>query len=191
MRSTEVITLGSGSEQRNTRWANSRRRYNVGYGVKTLNDLHRILAFFEERRGRLFGFRFRDPMDFSSSTPGSEISPNDQELGSGDGERTRFKLTKTYGKDEFAYVRTISRPLPDTLEIAINGTALGRSEFQFDAEAGEVEITGTTVPGDGDRITAGFEFDVPVRFDTDEILVNLNHFDAGDIPSIPLVELLP
>ncbi len=61
-RKTEIVTLGSGYEERNAVWANSRRRYDVGYGVKTLDDLHAVIAFFEARMGRLLrlplqGFR--------------------------------------------------------------------------------------------------------------------------------------
>ena len=191
VRSTEVITLGSGREQRNTRWANSRRRYNVGYGVKTLDDLHRVLAFFEERRGRLFGFRFRDPMDTRSCLPGKTISATDQPIGIGDGEQVRFKLVKTYGEGEAAYIRTISKPVLDTLTVMVDGESVSPSLYTFDSESSEIVFLENATPVPDAVISAGYEFDVPVRFDTDEISVNLSHFDAGDIPSIPLVELLP
>jgi len=62
-RRTEIVTLGSGFEQRNARWQNSRRHYEAGYGVKNLDDLYAIISFFEERRGALFGFRFKDSLD--------------------------------------------------------------------------------------------------------------------------------
>jgi len=190
VRSTEVITLGSGREQRNTRWANSRRRYNVGYGVKTIDDLHRVLEFFEERRGRLFGFRFRDPMDFRSSAPGQNFSAIDQVLGVGDGDKIRFPLTKTYGSGEAVYTRRISKPVLASLIVAVDGEIQSPDNYHFNPETGEIVFPESAVPQEGKTITAGYEFDVPVRFDTDEISVNLSHFDAGDIPSIPLMELL-
>ncbi len=68
-RRTDVVVLGSGHEERNSRWANSRRSYNAGYGVKSLDDLHAVIAFFEERRGRLHGFRWRDHADWKSCPP--------------------------------------------------------------------------------------------------------------------------
>ena len=59
-RRTDVVVLGSGAEERNARWAHSRRRYDAGYGVKTFDALAQVISFFEERRGRLYGFRWRD-----------------------------------------------------------------------------------------------------------------------------------
>jgi uncharacterized protein (TIGR02217 family) len=47
------------------------------------------------------------------------------------------------------------------------------------------------VPGVGAAVTAGFLFDVPVRFDTDYLEVDLSAFAAGAIPSIPLIEIAP
>ena len=68
-RRTEIVTLGSGRERRNARWAHARRRYDAGYGVTTLDALHEVIAFFEERRGRLYGFRWRDRADWKSCAP--------------------------------------------------------------------------------------------------------------------------
>ncbi len=69
-RRTEIVTAGSGREERNARWAHSRRRYDAGYGVKTFEALSSVVAFFEERRGRLHGFRWRDRLDHSSAVVG-------------------------------------------------------------------------------------------------------------------------
>ena len=83
-RRTEIVAFGSGREQRNARWANSRRRYDAGYGVKTLAELQAVIAFYEERRGQLYGFRWRDRLDQASASPGAAISPLDQTIGTGD-----------------------------------------------------------------------------------------------------------
>ncbi|MEL7429874.1 MAG: DUF2460 domain-containing protein [Pseudomonadota bacterium] len=189
-RRTEVITLGSGYEQRNTRWANSRRRYNVGYGIKTVDDLYRVLEFFEERRGRLSGFRFRDPFDWKSASPSSHVDPMDQLLGTGDGVALRFDLSKRYGSGETGYLRKISHPVADTLRVAVAGVEVPPVAFEFDPVTSQIAFANAWLPDNGSAVTAGFEFDVPVRFDTDEISINLAHFEAGDIPSIALVELL-
>ncbi len=189
-RRTEIVTLGTGKEQRNTRWTHSRRRYNVGYGIKTIEDLQTVIAFFEERRGRFFGFRFRDPLDWKSCKPSQTVSPLDQQIGIGDGTTTRFSLVKRYGTGDSAYQRVISKPVPSTLRIAVNGSEVNASEFTFDTVTMEIGFVGGDPPASGHMVTAGYEFDVPVRFDTDEISVNLAHFEAGDIPVIPLMELL-
>jgi len=104
VRRTEVISLGSGKEQRNARWAHSRRRYDAGYGIKTITDLQIVIEFFEERRGRLYGFRFKDPLDFKSAKAGNEISQLDQTIGVGDGKTRKFELIKRYGSEETGYV---------------------------------------------------------------------------------------
>src|SRR5581483_3014062 len=96
-RRTDIVTLGSGSEERNSRWADSRRRYNAGYGVRSLDDLHAVIAFFEERRGRLYGFRWHVRADWRSCAPGATPAATDQTIGEGDGAMLAFQLVKTYG----------------------------------------------------------------------------------------------
>lgn len=93
-RRTDIVLLASGHEERNARWAYSRRRYNAGTGIRSLADLHRLTAFFEERRGRLYGFRWRDRADWKSCGPGEEPGAGDQELGTGDGVTAAFQLKK-------------------------------------------------------------------------------------------------
>ncbi len=105
-RRTDIVALGSGHEERNSRWADSRRRYNAGYGVKSLDDLHAVIAFFEERRGRLYGFRWKDRADWKSCAPGGTPAATDQAIGTGDGAMTAFQLVKTYGSVHAPWART-------------------------------------------------------------------------------------
>src|SRR5512139_3898729 len=109
-RATDIVTLGSGREERNARWAHSRRRYDAGYGVKTFAALAAVVAFFEERRGRLHGFRWRDRLDHASAAPGANVSPLDQMIGTGDGTTASFLLTKSYGGAFAPYERPIAKP---------------------------------------------------------------------------------
>ncbi len=191
-RRTEIVTLGSGREERNARWADSRRRYNAGYGVRTLDELHAVIAFFEERRGKLFGFRWRDRADWRSGPPSQVPGPEDQIIGGGDGETAVFPLLKTYGAAHAPYARAIAKPVAGTVRIAVDGVeAVGGADFSCDAATGIVTFAPGTVPGAGAVVTAGFAFDVPVRFDTDRLEVNLSAFAAGEIPNIPLVEIRP
>ena len=97
-RRTDVVLLASGHEERNSRWADSRRRYNAGTGVRSLTDLHTLIGFFEERRGRLHGFRWRDRADWKSCPPAEAPDPEDQPIGIGDGDTATFQLIKTYGE---------------------------------------------------------------------------------------------
>lgn len=191
-RRTEIVTLASGREHRNARWAHSRRRYDAGSGVKTLAGLQAVIAFFEERRGQLIGFRFRDPLDHRSAAPGAAIQPFDQVLGTGDGTTSVFPLVKRYGVVADPYVRVITKPVAGTVRVAVGGTEkTAGTQFTVDAATGLVTFLAGHVPQAGQGVTAGFEFDVPVRFDADQLEVDLSAFEAGDIPRIPLIEILP
>ena len=190
-RSTEIITLGSGREQRNARWAGSRRRYNAGYGVKTIADLQAVVEFFEERRGRLYGFRFRDPLDHRSSRGSAPVAATDQVIGNGDGSQQEFQLLKRYGTGDTQYIRKILKPVDGTVAVSVDGTLVPESSWHIDTTSGVLQFDNDWIPLSGSVVSAGFEFDVPVRFDMDEITINLKHFRAGDIASIPMVELMP
>lgn len=188
VRRTDIVTLASGREHRNARWAHSRRRFDAGYGIKTLVELATIVAFFEERRGRLIGFRWRDRLDWKSGRIDASPTALDQPIGSGDGVRVGFQLVRRYGGAAAPYARPILKPVPGTVRIAVSGSELPASAFSADAATGLVTLA--TPPGPGVPVTAGFEFDVPVRFDVDELDIELSAFEAGEIPRIPLIELV-
>jgi uncharacterized protein (TIGR02217 family) len=191
-RRTDVVLLGSGAEERNARWAHSRRRYDAGYGVKTFEALSQVLAFFEERRGRLYGFRWRDRLDHSSAAPGHAIAPTDQVIGTGDGVTGTFQLGKTYGALYSPYQRPIVKPVFGSVRIAVAGDEVEEGTcFTADTMTGMINFIAGHIPPNGTAITAGFLFDVPVRFDTDYLEMDLSAFAAGAIPKIPLVEIKP
>lgn len=190
MRRTQVVSLGSGHEERNQQWADSKRTFNAGYGVKTADDLHTIIAFFEERRGRFHGFRWRDWSDWKSCPPLQTPGPTDQVIGTGDGATATFQLVKTYGASFAPWVRAIAKPVNGTVRVAVNGIEKTvAADFTVAATTGAVTFTGGSIPTSGQVITAGFEFDVPVRFDTDRLVINVEHFRAGALPDIPIVEM--
>ncbi len=189
-RRTDIVTLGSGREERNARWMHSRRRYDAGYGVKDHVALSQVVAFFEERRGRLHGFRFRDRLDHSSAFPGVAVSALDQPIGMGDGSQADFQLTKTYGGAFAPYIRPIAKPVPGSVVVAVDGEMEEEGiDYACDTATGLVTFVEGHEPGVGAVVTAGFLFDVPVRFDTDYLEVDLSAFSAGVIPKIPLIEI--
>jgi uncharacterized protein (TIGR02217 family) len=189
-RRTDVVVLGSGAEERNARWANSRRAWNAGWGVKSLNDLHAVIAFFEERRGRLHGFRWRDPSDFKSCPPEDTPTAFDQPIGTGDGMTASFQLKKTYGSAFNPWTRDITKPVAGSVLVAVNGMVqTPATAYTADPATGLVLFLAGHIPSSGQAITAGFEFDVPVRFDTDKLEIDIQGFRHGAIPSIPIVEI--
>ncbi len=186
-RRTEIVTLSNGFEERNSPWRNSRRRYDAGLGVRSLDDLAEVVAFFEARQGQLFGFRWRDWTDFKSCAPSAIPSPLDQRLGFGDGARREFAIVKRYASGGQGYERPILKPVEGTVRLAVAGAAVSEAAVSIDHERGRAILA--TPPPVGAEVRAGFEFDVPVRFDTDRIEASMAGFAAGEIPSIPVVEV--
>ncbi|WP_426014890.1 phage distal tail protein, Rcc01695 family [Caulobacter sp. DWR2-3-1b2] len=186
-RRTQVTTLASGFERRSSPWAQGRRRYLIGTAARPLDDAAALVAFFEERRGRLHGFRFRDPADCRSCAPSATPAAADQAIGVGDGGRKTFALTKTYGTGATAVVRPIAKPVAGTVKIAVAGFVLGPAAFAVDTVTGLVTLA--VAPAVSAAVTAGFEFDTPVRFDSDRIDVTLESFNAARVGAVALVEV--
>lgn len=187
-RRTEVVTLANGFEERNTPWAHSRRRYDAGVAMSSLDDLETVVAFFEARRGELYGFRWKDWSDYKSGLPSGDPAPADQALGLGDGTTTDFQLVKTYRSGTFSYERPIRKPVAGSVRVAVDGVEqVEGTDFGVDPETGLVSFA--AAPAAGLEVTAGYEFDVPVRFDTDRIQTSIASFQTGDVPNVPVVEV--
>lgn len=180
--STNVVTSASGFETRNAGWQQARLRFDAGPGIRGDAELGSLIEFFRARRGAAVAFRFRDPYDHSSNGMAGSPAATDQELGIGDGVRERFELVKTYGAGE---VRRITRAVPGSVRVAVDGveTATG-----WTLEPGGV-IHFADAPATGAAVTAGYLFDVPVRFAEDRLEINRATFLAGEAPSVPLVEI--
>jgi len=189
-RRTEVIELASGYEERNTPWQHARRRYDAGLGVRSLADIESVLAFYEARMGRLHGFRWKDFIDSRSCAAADTISASDQMLGDGDGSKSVFQISKTYETGSYAYRRIITKPVENSLQIAVAGVpVIEGTDYSVNYTLGEITFVPGSIPGVGQAVTAGFEFDVPVRFDTDLLSISLETFQSGAILSIPVVEV--
>ena len=185
-RRTEIVTLANGFEERNSPWAQSRRRYDAGLGLRSLDDLEALIAFFEARAGQLHGFRWKDWADFRSAPPSRPLAATDQSLGLGDGETTVFPLVKAYASGAVVHLRSIAKPVADSVLVALDGEPLVAG-WTVDAVSGLIQFD--EAPAAGVAVTAGFAFDVPVRFDTDRLQVSLATFEAGELPRVPVVEI--
>ncbi|MDK3019289.1 DUF2460 domain-containing protein [Pseudodonghicola flavimaris] len=187
-RRTDIVTLANGYEERNSPWAHARRRYDAGLGLRSLDDIEVLIAFFEARRGQLHGFRWKDWSDYKSGRARAEVRFDDQVIAQGDGERVTFQLAKTYRSGSYTYQRPIAKPVAATVRVGLAQDELTETvDYSVDTTTGLV--TFAYPPGGGLAVTAGFEFDVPVRFDTDSILTSVANFQAGDVPNVPVVEV--
>ncbi len=187
-RRTDVVTLANGYEERNTPWAHSRRRYDAGLGMRSLEDVETLIAFFEARQGQMFGFRWKDWSDYKSSPAKEEVSYTDQVIAFGDGIKTVYPLVKVYRSGAFSYARPIAKPVVGSVRVGVEQDEMQEGiDYTIDPTSGL--ITFDRPPDQEMAITAGFEFDVPVRFDTEAVRVSVASFQAGDAPSVPVVEV--
>lgn len=187
-RRAEIVTLASGYEERNTPWAHSRRRYDAGMGLRSLDDVGDLLDFFEARAGQVHAFRWKDWSDYKSSPASREPAFDDQGIARGDGVRRSFQLVKRYRSGPAEYERPIQKPVLDSVRAGVGGVErFPGSDFEVDYETGL--ITFVEPPEPDSPVTAGYEFDVPVRFDTDRITVSVASFRAGEMPAVPVVEV--
>lgn len=187
-RRSEIVTLANGFEERNTPWAHSRRRYDAGLGLRSLEDIEKLVAFFEARSGEMFAFRWKDWTDYKSCPVGVDAAYDDQVIGEGDGETKVFALSKTYRSGEQSYQRPVVKPVLGTVRVGVSGDPMTEG-VDWTVETATGEITFVVAPDVGVPVTAGFEFDVPVRFNTDRIQTSVASFQAGEVPSIPVIEV--
>ncbi len=183
--STQIVESPSGHERRTTDWADARLSFDAGPGVRSEADIAALIAFFRARRGAARGFRFTDPFDNRSCAPGGVPGPLDQRLGVGDGVRAEFQLMRFYGEGEEAQARPITRPVGASIRVAIDGV----EQTEGWTHAGLGVVAFDVAPAEGAVLTAGFRFDVPVRFAEDRLDINRATFAAGEAPSVPLVEI--
>ncbi|WP_134725220.1 DUF2460 domain-containing protein [Paracoccus luteus] len=187
-RRTEIVTLTNGYEERNSAWAHSRRRYDAGVGLRSLDDVAAVIAFFEARGGQLHAFRWKDWADYKSCAPSRAVAAGDQVIGRGDGRTVSFALSKLYASGPASYRRPVVKPVVGTVKVALGGVEKIET-IDFDVDLATGVVTFADAPVMDAPVTAGFEFDVPVRFDTDRIAVSVSSFQAGDVPQVPVVEV--
>lgn len=174
---TDVIISQSGHEQRNINWNEARARYNVAHGVKSKTQLSELIAFFRARKGRAYGFRFKDWGDYQATG---------QIIATGDGARNIFQLIKTYENAGEIDTRIIHKPVAGSVKIYVDNVEQ-TSGITVDNTSGQISFV--IAPASGAIISADFEFDVPVRFDTDRLNASLEAYGVHSWPDIPLIEV--
>ena len=187
-RMTDIVQISNGFEERATPWRHSRRRYDAGVAMRGLDDLEELIAFFEARQGQLYAFRWKDWSDYKSCRPSETPAFDDVIIGTGDGATTDFRLSKLYQSGEHSYARPIHKPVDGSVLIGQQGDEFWEGQdYSLDLTTGVVSFV--RAPDPDVLVTAGFEFDVPVRFDTSAIRVSVSSFQAGEIPDVPVVEV--
>lgn len=181
---TTVMTLASGHEKRNVNWSRSRGRWDVGYGIQYIGDLETVIEFFYARQGRGYGFRFKDWSDYKIGEVGTPHNFTTTSAGIGAGP---YQVYKVYTSGSTTFSRKIIKLVSGTISVYLNGVVVNPADYVTDLNAGT--ITFDSAPANGQNLGIICEFDVPVRFDTDELNVSMEVFNAGTVPSIPIIEL--
>lgn len=190
---TSVVMLRSGHEVRNSIWRYPLHRYNVAAGVRGERELYDLIEFFHVVQGRRYGFRFKDRWDFKSCFIRDEVSPTDQLLGTVANGQWRFQLVKNYTRGTLTQTRKITKPVSGTVRVAVDEGSgpVEKAEgvdFTVDYTTGVVSFLSAAVPPDGSQVYAGFEFDVPCRFESDELPTSLETYKAGSV-TVGVVEI--
>jgi uncharacterized protein (TIGR02217 family) len=186
---TLVQETASGHEFRVARQSQARHRYRPIKQIQTTEEAIELKEFAIGRRGSLHSFRLKDWLDYTSNADG-KTAPTmlDQVLGTGDGTTTQFQLLKVYDTDGDApYTRTITLPVSGTVLVAVEGVL---SEVTV-SSAGVITLG--AAPALGEIVTAGFNFDVPVRFETglDKFAgMRLDAYGTWSMDALECVEVL-
>jgi uncharacterized protein (TIGR02217 family) len=172
---TSVIELASGAEQRNVNWKQQRAEYDVSHGVKTRDQMEHLVEFFTARRGKAYGFRFKDWMDFTIDRQALNLTT---------GLTGTRQIYKRYEPEtDYFFDRPITKIMPGTASIWIDGALVGDPDSILDYDTGIITV------GNGSVCEIECEFHVPVRFDTDTMKISHDDWEQMSWPSIPLVEL--
>jgi uncharacterized protein (TIGR02217 family) len=178
---TNILMLSSGFEKRNIEWERTKGEWDVGYGIDTKEAYSEVLTFFYARQGRAHSFRFKDWSDFEIGD-----DPTPQEIGVGDTVALTFQIEKRYSNGGYTFHRPIYKPVSGTLRVFFDGV----EQFgNWSANYLTGVITFTSPPAGSVSVGVICEFDVPVRFDTDVLNINVEIFSAGAVPQISLVEV--
>lgn len=185
---TVITTVNSGFEYNNINWDQARHSYDVAMGVRTLAELSDLVSFFQITRGKGHYFRYKDWADYKSCALDATPVNSDQVFGIGDGVTLSFQLIKTYDlSGGVINQRDIKKPVNGTILIAVSGGAqVETTDYTIDYTTGIV--TFVSAPASSASITWGGEFDVPCRFDTDELQLSMDFYGHGST-GVPVIEV--
>lgn len=182
---TTVQTLVSGKELRNIDWQTTRGEWDASYGVQVMTQFEEVVNLFYTSQGRAFGFRFRDWHDYKVGVTETDTW---QSIGTGDAAKVAFQAYKRYTFGAVNYDRNLTRLVSGTVRVFLDDVEKADpADYTVDLNTGI--ITFGVAPAGAVDVQLITEFDIPVRFDTDNLEVSVEIFDTGALPSIPLVEI--
>ena len=179
MFSTTVTMTDGGNTDTNQNWTYPLYKGNIGYGIQSKTLMDTVVAFFWARRGRQYGFLFKDWSDYTFT--GSN-------LGTGDGVNQDFQCVKVYADSVRPFTRILKYPIESTMTVYKDGVAVPEADWSL-LSTGEIRFTLGATPLAGVVITASGEFNIACRFLSDDLEIEMAVFNAGSVPSIPIMEI--
>lgn len=181
---TSITKVSGGVEQRNQLWQFPLGRWEVIVPPGRAVDYYQLVLLHIAAEGMTHTFAFKDQLDHLSGEPRSTIGFEDCQIGTGDGVTTAFQLIKPYVFGNKTTNRKITRPLQGTVRSGVGGVEAseggGAGQWTLDYTTGLLQYNGA--PPNGQAVTAGFEFRVPVRFDVDRLPTVLENTTVGEGP---------
>ena len=183
--STTIFETTAGFEQRNINWSKSKGKWDISYGIKNLDQMNLVIEMFMAVQGKAIAFRFKDWGDYQIGN---------QQIGVGDGTTASFQIVKVYtdANSHTSFTRIINKPVNGTLQtLTVAGTPKTEgTHFNIDYTTGIVTFTSGNIPTSSQIILITYiEFDVPARFDTDELDISQEFFEVESWDNIPIVEV--
>lgn len=190
---TAVIQLASGQEERIQRWNDTQLMANLGYAVKTYDDLTALLKFKRARGHRAHSFRFWNPLDYSTNaanTPNNTstalVTAIDQVLGQGTGTLAAFQLIKRYVSGSQTVIKNITKPISDSVKIAWTNAGVDTiktegTHYNVNYTTGVVMFTPENIPTLNDQVRGGCQYNEEMRFETDDSGISIESFERGDV----------
>lgn len=174
---TSHIITKSGQEISSADCDIVKRKYQLdGYKLSPKN-FDSFNNFFMARRGSRYGFFLKDALDHKA---------HNQIIGTGDGSKTKFELTKTYPDNFQPYIRKIDTPIENTIQLKL-GSKLCKN-FHFNADTKEIILDSPLALGA--KLSASFEFLILVRFTHDHYKYNFCDDGTISLEDIQMQEMI-
>lgn len=174
--STTISECVGGIEYRNINWPKPRNRYTISKTLCTKQEISLIQNWFRISAGKANGFRFKDPLDHQSEN---------EFIAKANGQDKEFQLIKSYSIGSYKNIREIKKPASKTVYIYLDGK---KAQAKIDLSKGIIIFN--EPPINGQVITANFEFDIPVRFDSDLLQISCAANNLFIVENLDLIEIL-
>lgn len=150
---TDIKVMRNKSESRNMQWSESQGTYTLVFDALLEEDRAKVMKVFRTCRGRGVGFRLKNWVDYKAKN---------ETLGVMTDNTQSFQLKITSSAGGYTTVKTIRKPVVGRVVVYVDGV---ETPATIDYTKGIVTVAADI----GSTISWSGEYDIPVRFDNDDI----------------------